>query len=83
MIREGDDPNRLAFDFSVKHGLDSELEKLLAEQITQNMAQILQDTSQGFSITNENDQANHQSKVNPFSESYQKWQKDINHDLKT
>lgn len=34
LIREGDDPSRLAFDFSVKHSLDSELERVLADQIT-------------------------------------------------
>jgi hypothetical protein len=34
LIREGDDPNRLAFDFSIKHGLSSELERVLADQIT-------------------------------------------------
>jgi hypothetical protein len=31
LILEGDDPNQLARDFSYKHGLDAELQRLLAE----------------------------------------------------
>ena len=43
----------------------------------------MQEPSQGFSMTNENEQLNNQTKPNPFNESYQKWQREINHDLKT
>ena len=31
LIMEGDDHNQLASDFCLKHGLDSDLEQLLAE----------------------------------------------------
>ena len=31
LILEGDDPNHLAYEFSKKHGLDEDLERLLAE----------------------------------------------------
>ncbi len=31
LIMEGDDPNLLASDFCLKHGLDTDLEQLLAE----------------------------------------------------
>lgn len=31
LIMEGDDPNQLASDFCLKHGLDTDLEQLLAE----------------------------------------------------